>query len=222
MASTDGLDSAVTPILYVAEPASVAVIQCSPPSWMARIVLEEKRVDYEIVSLAFDRDEHRTPHMLALNPRGTVPVLEHDGAVVHETYAILDYLDFAFPERPLLPRAAAARASALTRYHEASALKAVGMGLFAATMRGAQAEELGPARERFAEELTTWESYVGDSEGLAGDFSLADVVVLPYVATAAWLGLPLPERLSGWLARLRERPSVRETWPRTWADAKEA
>jgi glutathione S-transferase len=221
MASTDGLDPDLTPILYVADPASVAVIQCSPPSWMARIVLEEKRVPHEIVSLAFDRDEHRTPHMLALNPRGTVPVLEHAGAVVHETYAILDYLDFAFPERPLLPRAPEARAAALTRYHEASALKAVGMGLFAAMMRGAQGEELEPARDRFAEELAIWAGYVGTSEGLAGEFSLADVVVLPYVATAARLGLPLPDALEGWLARLRERPSVRETWPRTWSAARE-
>lgn len=218
MAHEDGLDAALNPVLYVADPASVPVIQCSPPSWMARIVLEEKCVPHEIVALQFDRGGHRTPHMLALNPRGTVPVLEHAGAVVHETYAILDYLDFAYPERPLLPRAAAARAAALTRYHEASALKAVGMVFFAAMMRGAQDEELSASRERFAEELAIWDGYVGDSDGLAGELSLADVVVLPYVATAAWLGLALPDALASWLASSRERPSVRETWPRTWAE----
>ena len=67
------MDTQIT--LYMPDPASLRVIECSPPSWMIQLALEEKELPYETRLLSFSAGEHRSPEMLARNPRGTVPVL---------------------------------------------------------------------------------------------------------------------------------------------------
>jgi len=53
----------------------------------------------------------RAQDYLALNPQGLVPALElDDGAVLTQSLAIIEYLDEAYPEPPLLPADAADRA----------------------------------------------------------------------------------------------------------------
>jgi len=73
------------------------------------IALNEKGVAFTsryVDLLAF---EQHSPRFLALNPRGEVPVLVHDGEVLTETTLILEYLDAAFPSVPLAPAAPAER-----------------------------------------------------------------------------------------------------------------
>jgi glutathione S-transferase len=51
---------------------------------------------------------------------GTIPAIVHDGLVLSESETIVEYLDEAFPEPPLLPEGAAARARCrqLARFHD--------------------------------------------------------------------------------------------------------
>ena len=91
--------------LYIAAPHSVRVIDVSPPSWMVEMVLVHKGLPYQRHALAFDRGEHRRPEVLALNPRGTIPILVDGEHPVSETFAILDYLGRTRPTPPLLPGA---------------------------------------------------------------------------------------------------------------------
>lgn len=51
---------------------------------------------------------------------GTLPALEHDGFLLAESEAILEYLEDAFEDRPLLPESARARARvrSLARLHD--------------------------------------------------------------------------------------------------------
>ncbi len=73
------------------------------------ICLKEKGVDFVshyVDVLAF---EQHSPGFLALNPRGAVPVLVHDGHVLTETTLILEYLDATFPQVQLVPGSAADR-----------------------------------------------------------------------------------------------------------------
>ena len=113
-------------ILHMPEPASVRLIACSPPSWMVELVLLEKGLSYERHILDFAKGEHKSEAMLRKNPRGTVPVLSDGDAHVHETFAILQYLDWAYPQTPLLPAEPVARARALSRLHESGELKGAG------------------------------------------------------------------------------------------------
>jgi len=65
-----------------------------------RIALLEKGV-------AFEEDENVKPSQeagyLAQSPMGKVPYLEVDGTRIRESSAILEYLEDAFPQKPLLP-----------------------------------------------------------------------------------------------------------------------
>ena len=72
-----------------------------------RIALLEKGVPFE-------EDENVKPSQegdyLAKSPMGKVPYLELNGTRIRESSAILEYLEDAFPQKPLLPRDALARA----------------------------------------------------------------------------------------------------------------
>ena len=79
-------------------------------SQKVRLALAEKELPYEGVVLSLRRFEQLAPDFLSINPEGVVPVLVHDGFVVRESTIINDYLDDAFPERPLRPADAKGRA----------------------------------------------------------------------------------------------------------------
>ena len=76
----------------------------SPYSWRVLLALEHKRLAYTSHLLQFSKQEHKSPHMLALNFRGRVPVLKDGDYVVFESLAVLYYLDLKYPEPPLFGR----------------------------------------------------------------------------------------------------------------------
>jgi glutathione S-transferase len=53
---------------------------------------------------------HFAPEYLKLNPKGVVPTLVHNGAVIRESAIICDYIDDLSPAAPLKPATPAARA----------------------------------------------------------------------------------------------------------------
>jgi len=72
-----------------------------------RIALAEKDVEYETVVIDLS---DRPAWLYEKNPLGKVPVLEEDAFVLPESPVIMEYLDERYPEPPLLPADAAARA----------------------------------------------------------------------------------------------------------------
>jgi glutathione S-transferase len=75
-----------------------------------RLALAEKDLDWEDRAVDLMKGEHLKPDYLALNPKGVVPTLVHDGAPVIESTIILEYLEDAFPEPSLRPAAPLERA----------------------------------------------------------------------------------------------------------------
>ncbi len=51
--------------------------------------------------LSTDLQEHKSPQMLAMNPRGRLPVLRDGDYVVFESLAVLYYLEQKYPSPPL-------------------------------------------------------------------------------------------------------------------------
>lgn len=79
-------------------------------SQKVRLQLEEKKIPWEGQYVDLLHGEHLRPEFLRLNPRGLVPTLVHDDAVVIESTVILEYIEDVFPEPPLRPSAPALRA----------------------------------------------------------------------------------------------------------------
>jgi Glutathione S-transferase, N-terminal domain len=76
-----------------------------------RIVLAEKDVPWTSHHLSLAMGEHLTPKFKAMNPRGVVPVLVHDGNTIVESSVICAYLDEVFPTPPLSPKTPLERAT---------------------------------------------------------------------------------------------------------------
>jgi len=75
-----------------------------------RIALAEKKLPHERRHINLMKAEQVSPDYLKVNPKGVVPAIVHDGEPVIESTVIMEYLDDAFPERPLRPAAPLARA----------------------------------------------------------------------------------------------------------------
>jgi maleylpyruvate isomerase len=85
----------------------------SASSWRVRIALGLKGLAVRSVAHHLRRNEQRAPGFLRLNPQGLVPVLElSDGTVLTQSLAIIEWLDEAWPEPPLLPAGPVHRAQA--------------------------------------------------------------------------------------------------------------
>ncbi len=83
----------------------------SSTSYRLRIALNLKGLEWEARHVSLPRMEHRASDYMELNPQGLLPALiEDDGAVLAQSLAIMEYLDERYPDPPLLPGDALARA----------------------------------------------------------------------------------------------------------------
>jgi len=127
-------------------------------------------------------------------PGGTVPVLEHDGLVIWETLAILEYVAETWPAANLWPQDKAARAHARAISSEMHANFTAVRGNMPMNIRNS---DPGRGRGRTAEEKVQverdirriehiWtecrETYGADGDFLFGAFSNADAMFAPIVS----------------------------------------
>lgn len=75
----------------------------SGTSHRLRIALNLKGLAYEQVAVDLRRDQHLGAEYKALNPQGLVPTLVHDGRVLTQSPAIIEWLEERYPTPPLLP-----------------------------------------------------------------------------------------------------------------------
>lgn len=83
----------------------------SSTSVRVRVALNLKQLDYYYTSYALLDKAHKTQEYLALNPQGLVPSLQlSPDKILTQSLAIIEYLDEAYPQPPLLPPDAWGRA----------------------------------------------------------------------------------------------------------------
>ena len=84
----------------------------SSPSYRVRIALYYKglQFEYKAVHLLNNGGEHHSAEYKKINPQEEVPSLIHDGNVIAQSVAIIEYLDEVFPQKHLLPKPAVLRA----------------------------------------------------------------------------------------------------------------
>lgn len=75
----------------------------SSTTYRLRIALNLKGLDYEVAPVNLLESQQSDPAFVARNPFGSVPMLEADGRDRVQSMALLEWLDEAYPEPPLLP-----------------------------------------------------------------------------------------------------------------------
>jgi glutathione S-transferase len=181
--------------------------------WM---VLFEKDLPYERVTVNLRRKEQKEPEFLALNPYGKVPVLVDDGKVLFESCIINEYLEEKYPRTPLWPADPYLRGRgrvlvdyALQYLQEPYWPLRVEMWKEAGKR---DASIVDRQRKTLRELVRYFDDALAEHPFLIGDFSLADINVWPRFYRLEEYGvLPDPTlvRVNRWLERMKQRPSVR-------------
>jgi glutathione S-transferase len=208
----------------------------SPYSWRVMLALEHKRLDYESHLLQFSKQEHQSPQMLAMNPRGRLPVLKDGEYVVFESLAILYYLDLKYPEHPLFGRTPEEAGVIMRVINEFQAYTEADLGrITQAIFTGSfvrDSENITNAIHLAAREARTIELRLSKLDWIVGDApSAADFVLYPWIMLLLRaLNRPEARELSGrflptaanypaldrWLLRVAALPGYERTYPRHW------
>ncbi len=83
----------------------------SSAAFRVRIALNLKALPYEPQFVHLAKGEHRKPEYATVNAQALVPTLVlDDGTRLNQSLAIIEYLDEKYPQSPLIPKEALARA----------------------------------------------------------------------------------------------------------------
>ncbi len=187
-----------------------------------RMACEEKALPYELLPLM-----PHDPEVLAIHPLGKVPVLRHGEVGVAETRAIVAYLDAAFPDTPVIPRApeAAARTEAWVSMIGTAIDRALirDYGLAYVIPRGPDGapdrKVIDAALPEVQAKIDLLDDAVSRSDYLAGDtFTFADMSLMPMLAFMRTLPesgamMAKAKALTAYYDRNATRPSFVNTTP---------
>lgn len=169
----------------------------SSAAYRVRIALALKGVAYESVEVNLLAGEQRGEAYRTHNPQGLVPAMEVAGTTITQSLAIIDYLDATWPEPPLVPRDALARAQVLA---QALVIAADIHPLDNTRVLARLTEQFGADqaakddwyRHWIAQGFAALEAMAGDGPFLGGTApNLADVCLVPQMYNARRFDLPL-------------------------------
>jgi glutathione S-transferase len=179
-------------------------------SHRAELMLNLLGLPYEFRTVDLRAGVQKTPEFMALNPFGTVPVLEDGDIVIADSVAILVYLATRYdPDRRWLPADAVEAARVQRWLSVAQGLVAYGPALarvikvFGAPLDHARAVTLAAAL------LSVLEQELSRSPFLTGTApTIADIAVYSYVARAPEGDIPLDgyPAIRAWLGRIEALP----------------
>lgn len=188
----------------------------SPNCQRVKIALHEKGLAYETVPTDIRKGDQKKPEFLKLNPYGKVPVIVDGDRVLFESCIINEYLDEKYPHPSLMPKDPykRGRIRVLTDYGinyiqpqywrlREESLKKEGEPDHAV---------IEETRETLRGLLRYLEEEIGEKPYFMGDLSLLDIALTTRFLRMESFGvLPTPSlpRLSAWLQRMKERPSVK-------------
>ena len=197
---------------------SITLYDASPSSNSDRVkvVLHEKGLAYQRVTLDLAKKEQKQPEFLKLNPYGKVPVINDNGKVLFESCIINEYLDERYPEPALMPKDPylRGRGRVLVDY----GLRYMHEPYWA--LRGEMLKKeserdqtiIGETRRNLRELMRYLEDALGDRPYFLGELSLTDIDLLArFFRLEDYGAVPdssLP-RLNAWLQKMKQRPAVK-------------
>jgi RNA polymerase-associated protein len=186
-----------------------------------KIALREKGVAFTTLLPEGLGSGQPNPEFAALNPRMEAPVLVAGADRIFESTIILEYIEERWPAPALLPKTPGGRAFArITEEVCDSQYEAINWGLgeivWFKRAEGPLAERLKRKGAEHTRVLQAWlANRLGEADWFGGDrFGWADVGAAPIVNRSVHYGLgPEPgSPLARWIDRIRQRPSVAQTF----------
>jgi glutathione S-transferase len=183
-----------------------------------KMQLLEKGVPFEEVLVWASQDEAH----LARSPRGKVPYIDVDGRTLAESQAICEYIEDAYPQKPLLPGEAFARAKVreLTVFIDLH-VELVTRRLYAEAFFGGkvsdetkqQVEKDLPRGLKAVMQLAKFAPYIAGPEITLADCAAVQHLPLVTVATKRIYGRDFMEpypQVAAYLKELNQRPTVQK------------
>jgi glutathione S-transferase len=195
------------------------------PQSRGRIVLwmlEEIGAAYRCELLSFEKQEHKRPEFLAINPMGKVPTIVHRGTVVTEGAAICAYLAEAFPAAQLAPRDDAQRGTYLRwMFFAANCLEAALVDRMLSRPPVSRPGALGYGS--YGDTLNALEQALTPGPFILGEqFSAADVYIGSVIGWGMMAKALEPRPLfKQYVGRCAERPAFKRAFARNETLAKE-
>lgn len=186
-----------------------------------RIFLAEKGIEIPKTEVDMMKGENKAPEFLAINPMGTLPVLElDDGTLIAESIAICRYFEEQQPEPPLFGRdqLERARVEMWNRRMELEIMIPVAMAFRHTNKFWAGRLEQVPAwgelaRAHALDRLAWLDGVLADREFIAtGDYTVADITLQCGLLLAKNTGTAIPEDLANlnrWFKAVTSRPTAR-------------
>jgi glutathione S-transferase len=208
----------------------------SPYAWRVLLALEHKRLPYTSHLLQFSKQEHKSPHMLHMNPRGRVPVLKDGDYVCFESLAILYYLERKYPAAPIFghsPEEAGTIMRVICEYQAyiEPHLETITDAVFSKTA-DLRSDAITRAMHAAASEARTIEGRLSKSDWVVGEaYSAVDMVIFPgFQLLKRALERPEARELASrfmpvevnypavgrWVARIESLPGYERTYPPHW------
>lgn len=183
----------------------------TPNGWKISIALEEMALPYEVQVIDFASQDQKTDWYMQLNPNGRIPTIEDAGFVVFESGAILMYL--AEKTGKFLPRDVHGRSRVLQwLMFQMSGIGPM-MGQANVFVRYFP-EKIQAVIDRYQREVLrlfgVLDRQLASHEYIAGDYSIADMALWPWVSGYEWSGVSIEKftSLQRWLALVGARPAV--------------
>ena len=175
-------------------------------SQVAKWMLDEAGVDYEIVPTLIKEKAHKKPEYLKINPSGKLPALVDGGTRVFENAAICMYVAEKFPEAGLAPPVGSpdrGRYLSLMVYSTAQLEPSMGDSLL-----GLQSDNSARGWTDFEQAKDAVERELGDGPYLFGaQFTAADVMIgSMFIWHRAFGGHSNRPGIDAYIDRLQARP----------------
>ncbi len=183
------------------------------------ILLEELSLPFNGHHIDILEGDQLTPEFLAINPKNKQPaIIDPEGpdgksVTLWESCAILVYL--AEKHRQFIPAQATQRAEVMKWLFFQASTQGPMFGQFAHFAFYAAKEHQYPyAVERYSNELNRQmgviDRHLANNIFMAGDYSIADMALLPYAIAGLALSKTQRTHLKAWADRLCERPAVQK------------
>jgi len=202
----------------------------SSAAYRARIALNLKGLDYEIVPIHLVKDggQHRRADYRAINPQMRVPALRlPNGDVLIQSLAIIEYLEEIAPNPALLP------ADPVTRAHARAIALIVACDIHPLNNSGTLAYVRGPLEQQdqavnawyahwIVTGLETIEAMIAPGPyAFGGQVTVADLCIVPQLANARRFNVPIQQfpRLLGVEAACQQLEAFERARPERQPDA---